>query len=329
MSDDDLRWVVDKFRKYLETADTGIESLSISPDFREPDFADDYRHLYTLAGELSDGDVERYELLSIWRLARDRDYAAWAKSVGPDTCQISFFGMEETTDWFFRRKGAFQDALTATELLLDVGMKPRWQLFLTKKLLPEIDDFLRLIERLSLPERVRKIGGEFRIFMHPPDPEHEGRKIEYLRPTAEELTSLAGWILEPSKKHFGSDILWQTESELYASIIEEKLDIPDNENILSEPSHFWFFVTNNWDVFSNVGTLEPWWCLGNLRKDSVETIMRRFERDEIPGLDALYHYPYRKLAEEYGNPHGRKIYSGKTDLVSLYLARHCEKMLKS
>jgi MoaA/NifB/PqqE/SkfB family radical SAM enzyme len=328
MSDDDLRWAVAQFRHYLAENDTGIESLSVSSYFREPDFSDDYRHLYELEVELRDGPPESYELLSIWRLARDKEYAAWAKSVGHDTCQVSLFGMENTTDWFYRRRGAFHDALTATERLLDIGMKPRWQLFLTKKLLPEIDDFLRLVERLRLRERVREIGGGFQLFMQLPGPEHEGRKIEYLRPTAEEASSLPDEILKASKKHLGRQVLWQTESKLYASITEDGADLPKNENILSEPESFWFFVMNNWDVYSNIGTLEPWWRLGNLKEDTVAIIMQRFEHDEIPGLDILYRYPPEKLADEYGDPEGRKIYSGKTDLLSLYHAKHCEKILK-
>ncbi len=329
LSDDDLRWVASQFRHYLETADTTVESLSIQSWFREPDFSDDYRHLYELIEELSDGKPERYELLSVWRLARDKEYASWAKSVGPDTCQISFFGMEETNDWFHRRKGAFRDALTATERLLDVGMKPRWQIFLTKKLLPEIDELLRLIDRLRLRERVQDLGSEFQLFKHMPGPFHEGRKIEYLCPTVEEVTSLPEAILEPSRKHLGRDTLWQTESELYASILKDDRIRPRDERVLAEPSPFWFFVTNNWDVFSNVGTLEPWWRLGNLKVDSVETIVRRFEQDDILGLEILLNYPRNKLAGEYGDPRGLKIYSGKDDLLSLYLAKHCEEQWKA
>ena len=53
--------------------------------YREPDFSDDYKELYDLSAALSRRAPRRYELLSIWRLARDESYAPWAKSVGPDT----------------------------------------------------------------------------------------------------------------------------------------------------------------------------------------------------------------------------------------------------
>ncbi len=323
LSDDDLRWVAAQFRHYLETADTTVESLSVSSWFREPDFSDEYRHLYELEEDLSDEKPERFEVLSVWRLARDKEYASWVKSVDPDTCQISFFGMEETNDWFHRRKGAFRDALTATERLLDVGMKPRWQIFLTKKLLPEIDELLLLIDRLRLRERVQELGSEFQLFMHTPGPDYEARKIEHLRPTLDEVASLPEAILEPSRKHFGKKILWQPESELYRSILKNEEVPAKGEKVL--PEVLWFFVTNNWDVFSNVGTLEGWWRLGNLKADSVEIIMRRFEQDGILGLEVLLHQPPNKLAKEYGDPHGMKIYSTQGDLLSLYHAEHCER----
>ncbi len=35
--------------------------------------------------------------------------------------------------------------------------------------------------------------------------------------------------------------------------------------------------------------------------------MRRFEKDEILGLDVLLNYPGDKLAREYGDPNGPKI----------------------
>lgn len=324
LSENDVQWGARQFRDFLEKGTTPIKSLSISTWFREPNFSDDYKHLHELEAELSDGKPERYELLSIWRLTRDKDYANWAKSIGPDICQISFFGVEETNDWFYRRRGAFKDALTATERLLEIGMKPRWQLFLTKKMLPEIDELLSLISHLRLHERVRLLGKEFQFFMHLPGPDHEARKIEYLRPTMEETADLLKEMLKTSRKHFGKETLWQPESELYVSILKNGEEPPSGEEIL--PEVLWFFVTNNWDVFTNLGTLEEWWRLGNMKEDSVETIICRFEHDEVLGLKVLLLHPPKKLAEEYGNPRGGKIYSGKDDLLSLYRGEHCEKI---
>lgn len=314
----DVRWAVSEFREYLGA---NIK-LSVATWFREPDYSDDYRRLYDLEAELGDGKPARYELLSVWRIARDRTYVDWARSVGPDTCQISFFGMRETNDWFHRRRGAFDDALAATERLLAYGMKPRWQVFLTTKLLPELGDLLGVVDRLQLRDRVRELGGEFQVFLHLPGPDHEARRIEGLRPTADLLTDLPETILESTRRFFGRQILWKTEETLHAEILAGE------EESIVMPEVLWFFVCGNWDVFANVGTLEDWWCLGNLCRDGIDSIFRRFERDDTVGLKTLLHRSPRELAEQYGNSRGRKVYSGRDDLLSLYRGESCEREWK-
>lgn len=324
LSEQDVRWGVERFREYLDES----RQLSVSSWIREPDYWNDYRALYALEAELSDMPPARFELLSILRLAHDAGYAEWAKSVGPDTCQISFFGMEETTDWFYRRHGAFRDALAATERLLEVGMKPRWQLFLTTKLLPELDALLALIDHLQLRERVQALGSEFQLFMHTPGPDGAAREIEYLRPTVEEVAALPEAILAPSWQHFGKEILWQPESELYQEILRNGDTPPSPEAVL--PNEFpVFIITGNWDVYTNIGTLESWWQLGNLQEDTVETLFRRYEEDDVLGLQVLLHTPPRELAQQYGDREGSKIYTGRDDLLSLYLAKHCEQIWRN
>ena len=320
LSEEDVRWGVSRFRDFLAGDSLPVKRLSVATWFREPDFRDDYRKLYDLEAALGDTKPNRYELLSVWRLARDESHARWAKSVGPDTCQISFFGMRETTDWFYRRKGAFDDALTATERLLDAGMKPRWQLFLTTKLLPELNEFLRLVDQHRLRYRVRELGGEFQLFMHTPGPDGQARELEHRRPTAEQLVDLPEAIMAPSRKHFGRDILWHTEDTLVAEIRSgSELEIGS-----WLPDVLWFFVCANWDVFANVGTLEPWYRLGNLKQDQVESIISGYEGDSVLGLGVQFHEPAARLTERYGDPSGQKVYSSKEDLLSLYRAKHCE-----
>lgn len=325
LSEEDVRWGVSQFRDFISLDTTPIKKVSVASWFREPDFRDDYRQLYDLEAELSDGKPNRYELLSVWRLARDESYADWAKSVGPDTCQISFFGMKETNDWFHRREGAFDDALTATKRLLDAGMKPRWQVFLTTKLLPELDEFLGLVDQHRLRDRVQELGGEFQIFMHPPGPDYEARRIEEFRPTADLVSGLPEAILEPTRKHFGREAIWHTEANLHAKILAGDGTSEDKDAM---PELLWFFVCGSWDVFANVGTLEDWWCLGNLKRDTVGSIVHKFENDETLGLKTFFGESPTELARQYGNPKGQRVYSSKGDLLSLYRGEHCEKLWK-
>jgi hypothetical protein len=324
MSENDLRQVASLFRNYVRAGEERpfFERLMVSSWWREPDFSDDYQRLYELEAELSDDQPVRYELHSIWRLARDPEYPKWAKQVGPDTCQITLFGIGETNDWFYRRQGAFEDCLSATEALLSVGMKPRWQLFLTRKILPELDELMRLVDRLQLRERVQALGGEFQLFIHTPSPDGEGRKIEWLRPTLDEIQSIPAELIDLSAKYTHNDRPFQvTEAQWIEQIQAEDEQFPC---AYGEPDPLWMMIQNNWDVAVNVGTMEPWWILGNLKRDSLDTIFDRFEHNQVPGFKALYSVSAKKLAQQYGDIGSQLIYDSKGDLISRWLGQYCE-----
>lgn len=153
MDANDFWAIAEAFQGWRDEEGHGIASFSYYSWWREPDYHDDYRALWRLEQELSSpGQARRFELLSTWRLARDETYAKWAATLPPKACQITFFGMEDTTDWGMRRKGAFHDQLNATERCLDVSLTPRWQLFLTKRCMGELDDFLRLIDEYGITD---------------------------------------------------------------------------------------------------------------------------------------------------------------------------------
>ena len=198
-------------------------------------------------------------------------------------------------------------------MLLDAGMTPRWQIFLTTKLLPELEDLLALREKIAGP------GEKFPVFLNLPGPDGEAEKIERLRPTNDQLSALPESLLEKSRKHLGESVLWRTEEELCARILSS----PDGVETM--PEQLWFFICSNWDVYSNIGTLEPWWCLGNLKTDSVDTILRRYENNEVPGLKTLNHISPAYLVKEFGNAHGLKIYSNRHDLLALYSEKLCRR----
>jgi len=314
---EDVRRITGAFRDHF--AGTAVERLTVASWIWEPDFDDAYRELHELEAELSDTAPARYELLSVWRLARDESYAPWARSAGPRTCQVTLFGTEETTDWFCRRRGAFRDALTATERLLDAGMIPRWQLILTRRLLPEADELLRLVDRMALRERVEALGEAFDVFVNLPSPEGAARDIENLRPTLADVGSLPGELIESSRRHFGEpEALWFPEGELVARIAADEPAFPHTCAMTDPP---WFLVTGSRDVYANMGGMANGWCLGNLGRDPVGDIVGRFERNDTPGLRTIHETPAAALARTYGDPDGDRLYSDVDDLLGLYVAR--------
>jgi hypothetical protein len=284
-----------------------IKNLGVASWTREPDYRDDYRELWELEKALSDPDMaQRYELLSTWRLTRDEGYARWAAEVGPKVCQITFFGMEETTDWFMRRKGAFRDQLKATEACLNAGIAPRWQLFPTKKGLRELDDFLRLMDELQLFRR----SPSFEVFINSASPEGNGWEIESLRLEEADLRLIPHELVDISRD--GLDGLGRPERAL----IEEMRDRADPSNL--DATFQCLFVDADLDVYPNIAECTPWWRLGNLRTDGVESVLGTYQNEKTPGQRANRTIPIRELAGRFGNGESARLYA-EGDLLTRFL----------
>jgi MoaA/NifB/PqqE/SkfB family radical SAM enzyme len=233
--------------------------------------------------------------------------------------------MEATTDWFYRRGGAFRDGLRATERLLEVGMKPRWQLFLSKRLIPELPEFLKMAERLRLRERVEELGGEFDLFMHTPSPDGEARHIEALRPTIEDISLLPAEIIESTRKHFADpEFRWIPENEIVVQIVSDQETFP---YAYTPPERLWFLVRANGDVFSNHGAQDDWSRLGNLQKDTVADLFARFQNNTPLGLHTIYTMSPRELTKRFGDPASKKVHDTKDDLFMLYVGKYCQAAL--
>jgi hypothetical protein len=328
MTEDDLRWVVAQFREFQRPGDDQPfwRQLRVSTWAREPDFSPDYRRLYDLEQELSDLPSQRseYELLSAWRLARDAEYAEWGYSIGVRVCQLTFFGLEAVTDWAHRRRGAFQDLLIATERLLAAGIRPRWQWFLTKRILLDLPGLIALAETLRLRERCETLGGPFALFLHCPSPDGESWHLEHLRPTAKELEQIPAWLREQSEKHIGQPI-GRPEAKLVPRMLEERNPTLGAITDISEPCGLWLHVTPAFDVYCNYWEIAPPWRLGNLKTDGMAAILDALENDRPPGLHAAFRVPVSELARRFGRPRGRRLYTPddlKTRWVHLWVETH-------
>jgi len=88
----------------------------------------------------------------------------------------------------------------------------------------------------------------------------------------------------------------------------------------------WFFVQPNYDVYSNIGTLEPWWRLGNLRTDPIGLIFDNFENDRPLGYRINRDVPQKKLALRFGNPDSQAVVNG---VEGKWLAEWCEDAWKT
>ena len=289
--------------------------LTVASWYREPDYAPNYRELYRLERELSD-EPARYELLSIWRLARDEGYACWAREIGTEACQSTFFGLERTTDRFVRRAGAFRDNLLATERLLAVGIRPRWQLILTEAILPELEGLGALSRSLNLEARVAALGGDFHLFLNSPSPDGEAFHLEPLRPGPEALARVPAYLAAKTLAHFGREDLADCLGRPEADWLPELLVCATPPSLA--PPRLALLVNAELDVFPSISELTPWWRLGNLEADGVGAILAAHERDLPAGYRANYHLPTGELAARYGRPEGRQLYT-RDDLLLRWL----------
>lgn len=308
---DNFRSIAEQFKSWRDESGNAISELGFFSWWREPDYRDDYRELWQLEQELSSpGRATRFELLSIWRLARDESYAKWAATLPPKVCQITFFGMEENTDWGTYRKGAYKDSLLATDRLIDAGIAPRWQLFLTKRNIGELDDFLRLLYDLHLHKRCESLGQKFEIFIGGISPEGSGYELEDIRVDENDVALVPRELIDICRE--GTDLLGQTEYVLLESLHNEDAPANISANIPSVS------INANFDVYPNIAEPTDWWRLGNLKTDGVDAIIKANRDETTPGMRANRGIPIRELARRYGDKNSKKLYS-KDDLLCRWL----------
>jgi hypothetical protein len=219
-------------------------------------------------------------------------------------CQLTFFGLEKTTDWGHRRRGAFQDLLIATGRLLAAGIRPRWQWCFTKLLIPDLPGLIELAQELRLRERCEALGEPSPIFLHCPTPSGEAFHIEHLRPTERDLDRVPGWLREQSEKHYQRSAL-VPERKLMPRFLEDRNPMAHSvEDLASGSGGLWFQVGPSFDV-------HPYMCeyrLGSLRRDGLSHCVEVFEADRTPGLQSLFHVPVSELARRFGRPRGQRLY---------------------
>ncbi|MDO8683857.1 MAG: hypothetical protein Q7N50_10295, partial [Armatimonadota bacterium] len=119
----------------------------------------------------------------------------------------------------------------------------------------------------------------------------------------------------------GVERLWKTVGERVIEILNGEEHFP---HTVSYPKELFFIIQSNWDVFTNMGTGEPWWILGNMRRDSLQDIVDNFERTKSIGLRVIYNVSLKDLAKQYGDPSSRLINGG---VENLWLADYCEQQM--
>ena len=307
MDEADLRFAAEAFRPFAE-------KFEVFSHYREPDFADNYKELWALETELSDKQTPHFELMSVWRAARDPDYVPWLKQLGLKACQLTVFGGEAMTDKYTGRKGAYQDILRGIELLLENGIAPRIQAFVNQETIAEmhlVDDLISAHNiKFAFAHQGSCMGANAKLYDIWPTPE----TLDLMPPLLTAL-SLKHWKAKSLRKVFG-----ETEQALYQKLSRSK---STRSFVTSKP---YFNIDYNWDVYPNDGGDFPQWCLGNLKRDGAQVIVECYRGETSPAQAARRNIPLGEMVRACGDPESPRLFD-RGDYEDYILEKFCEREL--
>ncbi|MBQ2603003.1 MAG: radical SAM protein [Oscillospiraceae bacterium] len=306
MPDGSDELIISYFKPYFN-------SITFYSWVREPDFCDNYAERWVRDNQISiSAKPQRFELASFWRLAHDDNYARFLKAVNVGKVQLTFFGMEEMTDWYVGRKGAFNELIRATETLLKNNIAPRWQVFISADNAEDIVRLLSKSKELRLSERCNAFGEEFSFFVHSGSCEGENSKLYSRRINKEGIPEeLIPYYLGFSQTKTEAELCELFEQDNTAFIYHNEDEITLN-------------ISNNYDVFFNFTHMKPEWRIGNILTDDREELIRRIIEEDIPALKIAKNTPVSELVRQFGNSKSHKIF----DCVDDYKAYLLNEKLK-
>lgn len=316
LNTDDLKFVAEQFRPFTD-------SLEIDDWYREPDFRDNYRELWSLCNELSDSHHEHFELISIWRLVRDKEYVKWLSSLGLKAAQLTLFGGREKTDFYTGRNGAYDEILESIEILLRNKISPRIQVFVNKDNIGELSFIENLITSLDLESRCKEFGGEFSFFLHQGSCDGENEKLYEIRVTPDDLEKIPQTMLDYTLKHFKkenketiADIFGKTEQALYAELSEADIT---HSFVREDPV---FFIDRDFNVYPNLSAPDDAWLLGNLKSDGISTVLENYTQSKSPAQHAHMTVPLSEIVKASGDPDSQRLFT-EADFVIYSINKYC------
>lgn len=314
LSASDLQFAAEQFRPFTDC-------LTVYDWYREPDYKDNYRELWNLCGQLSDTPREHFELISVWRMVRDKDYVGWLSSLGLNTAQLTLFGDSEKTDYYTGRKNAYNEILHAAEILIENKISPRLQIFINKDNLSDMPFIEKLIQDLELESRCRSFGGEFSCFLHQGSCDGENEKLYDIRVTPEDLDklpqSLVNYTLKYLHKKNISEVFGRTECSLYSELIQ---DTSTAGYVSDTPV---FYIDKDFNVYPNITAPSPYWLLGNLKADGAETVLENYIANNSPAQHIRATIPLCRMVRAVGTRESQRLFS-HGDYITYLLNQYCK-----
>lgn len=315
LSTDDLRFVADQFRPFTNC-------LEVYDWYREPDYKENYRELWKLRNTLSNIHTAHFELVSVWRIVRDKEYVKWLSSLGLQTAQLTIFGGQEKTDFYTGRKNAYAEILEAIEILLQNEISPRLQVFINQDNLNELPMVSNLITQLDLENRCKAFGGKFACFLHQGSCDGENEKLYDIRITPDDLQQIPPTLMEYTYKYFCPknivEIFGETEQSLYNQFLQEH----STASYVNETPVF--YIDPSFNVYPNLTAPAPSWLLGNLKTDGIQTVLENYTESKSLAQHTRLTIPLCQIVQAEGNDKSLKLFT-KNDYIIYLLNKYCRK----
>lgn len=314
----ELAFAAEEFRPFTE-------GLQVYDWYREPDYPENYQELFAVCSRLSDRPGEHFELASFWRLVRDREYGKWLSSLGLKAVQLTLFGTAETTDFYVGRKGAYREILEAMDILIENKISPRIQVFVNRNNIGELGHIENLVRERELEARCRAFGGAFSCFLHQGSCDGENEKWYDAWITQEDLEKIPPFLEAYTLRHFGketlTDVFGRTEQALYEELIA---DSSTASYVSQSPV---FNIDKDFNVYPNISTPAPHWCLGNLKRDGAGAVLENYAESRSAAQHTRLTVPLCEIVKARGDRGGRGLFS-REDYIELMLNRYCREMGK-
>ena len=281
-------FIVKLFKHYFK-------DISFYSWMREPDFCADYKARWIKDNELSSIKPQRFELASFYKIVRDPEYVKWLKEVGTKKVQLTFFGLEKTTDEFVGRKGAYQELIKASEILKGNDIEPRWQIFIYETNKEEVVQLLDIAKEKDIKE----------IIIHEGSCDGNNRKLYDVRISKNNIP-------EEVKPYYLD----------YPNILSEKecIEILKNDKTYYVPHNdedIVIYITSDMNVYFNFTNPSSAWKIGNIKDDEIDDIVRRIVEEDIPALMLAKTISIKQLISRYGNTDSDRVFS--IDDYKMYL----------
>lgn len=254
---------------------------------------------------------QRFELASFYRLVRDPLYAKFLKSVGVRRVQLTFFGLEKLTDFYVGRPNAYKELLSATQILIENGIAPRWQVFINEENKNEVVDLLSIFKELKLKTQCN----DFSFFVHAGSCDGENRKLYNIRIEKQNIPS----VLIPYYLDYDQLL---TEQECYERLKEDSsyIEFHNEEEITLN-------ISNTYDVYFNFTHMTPIWKIGNLKTDESKELVSKIINEDTKALRLAKTITIKELVLKYSNKVSQKAFfleDYKQYLLNLFLENYKE-----